>query len=42
VDRLAPGATYTLTLEASGYQPRSQDVALEASLSLGQLYLEKA
>jgi Fe-S-cluster-containing dehydrogenase component len=42
VDHLAPGATYTLTLEASGYRPLSQDVALEASLSLGQLYLEKA
>jgi Fe-S-cluster-containing dehydrogenase component len=42
VDKLAPGEAYTLTLEAAGYRPLSRDVVLEASLNLGQLFLEKA
>ena len=42
VDELEPGASYTLTLEAPGYQPLTRDVTLEASLSLGQLFLERA
>jgi Fe-S-cluster-containing dehydrogenase component len=42
VDKLAPGQVYTLTLEAAGYKPLTRDVTLEASLNLGQLFLEKA
>ncbi|MFI5399019.1 MAG: 4Fe-4S dicluster domain-containing protein [Candidatus Binatia bacterium] len=42
VDKLAPGQVYTLTLEAARYKPLTRDVTLEASLNLGQLFLEKA
>jgi Fe-S-cluster-containing dehydrogenase component len=42
VDELEPGAAYTLTLSAPGYEPLTQEVTLEASLNLGQLFLEKA
>lgn len=42
VDKLAPGQTYTLILEAPGYQTLTRDVPLEASLNLGRLFLEKA
>jgi Fe-S-cluster-containing dehydrogenase component len=40
VDELEPGATYTLTLSAPGYEPLTREVTLAASLNLGQLFLE--
>jgi Fe-S-cluster-containing dehydrogenase component len=41
VDRLEPGAEYTVTIEAAGYKPFTTTVTLPESLNLGLILLQK-
>ena len=42
VDRLEPGADYTLTVVAGGYAPSSTAIKLDQSLNVGSVVLERA
>ena len=42
VDKLEPGGSYEVTIEAAGYKPYSATVTLEKSLNMGVIMLEKA
>lgn len=42
LDKLDPGASYTLTVDAPGYRPLTREIHLEASSTLGRIFLEKA
>jgi len=41
VEKLEPGATYQVTIEAAGYQAHSATVTLEESLTMGLVMLER-
>ena len=42
VDRLEPGKSYTVVVTAPGYKPYSAEVALDKSVNMGLILLEKA